>query len=87
MAYPVSSSGGSHDGNNANAFMQVTAFVGPSGLEPGTYGLKVRLPITLDVLAAQTEPQDARNALNAPNALGGVSTEVSMTALAVHHPG
>jgi predicted nucleotidyltransferase len=51
--------------------------VGRPGLEPGTYGLKVRLPAAPVVLAAQDVPPDARNALNAQDAQGGVSTTVS----------
>src|SRR5580658_2716648 len=51
--------------------------VGPPRVEPGTYGLKVRLPAAPGALPAPTEPQNARNAPDAQVAHGGVSTTVS----------
>ena len=46
-------------------FSQVTASVGPPGLEPGTYGLKVGMSAALNAHAAQIARLDARNARNA----------------------
>jgi len=55
-------------------------YVGPPGLEPGTYGLKACMLRAPDAQPAQIARQDAGNARYAQNAHDGVSTTHSTAA-------